>query len=137
MKIDPIANIGRRVRELIKEGDGYWRSCSGCHETEDGHPVGHYDHSPALGCDLGGGCSECGGIGATWDSVDYEGYAEFSREQDEKRDAVRILRRRLAWLQTTFAHDLPAHPGYSDSDGSWDADQILEQARAQLDEDWP
>ena len=53
---------------------GFWRSCSGCYETEDGHPVGKYPHSEALGCSLGGGCSECGGLGAIW--WDLSGYSE-------------------------------------------------------------
>jgi len=60
------------VREQIEEGSGFWSACSGCYETEDGHAVGHYPHSETLGCTLGGGCSECGGIGAIWDNNDYE-----------------------------------------------------------------
>lgn len=138
MSIDAIAEIGPRVRELIdEEHDGYWAPCSGCYETEDGYPVGTYSHSEALRCALGSGCSECGGLGAVWDATEWEGYAAFCAEQDAKRDAVRIMRRRLAWLRTVFEHDLPSHPGFSDSDGSWEAREVFDQVRAQLAEDWP
>jgi hypothetical protein len=64
------------VAEVLESGDGFWRSCSGCHETEDGHPVGDYPYSDILKCDLGGGCSECGGIGAIWDNTDYGAMAD-------------------------------------------------------------
>lgn len=67
------------VHEQIKEGAGFWRSCSGCYETEDGHPVGSYPYSKVLECPLGNGCSECGGIGAIWDNNDYE---EMARDWD-------------------------------------------------------
>lgn len=60
------------VAETLENGDGFWRTCSGCHETEDGYPNGDYPYSKILKCDLGGGCSECGGIGAVWDNTDYE-----------------------------------------------------------------
>lgn len=60
------------VAEVIAEGGGFWRTCSGCHETVDGHPVGHYPYSKVMKCDLGAGCGDCGGIGAVWDNTDYE-----------------------------------------------------------------
>ncbi|MPQ71457.1 hypothetical protein [Pseudomonas sp. MWU12-2323] len=56
--------------------NGFWDSCSGCHETEDGHPVGKYPYSQLFGCALGAGCGECGGIGAVWDSTDYDEVAK-------------------------------------------------------------
>jgi hypothetical protein len=64
------------VKEVLENGAGFWRTCSGCYETVDGHPVGHYPHSSILGCTLGGGCSECGGIGAVWDDTDYDAMAD-------------------------------------------------------------
>lgn len=64
------------VEEALSEGGGVWRECSGCYETCDGHPVGHYPYSAVLKCYLGGGCSECGGIGAVWDSTDYGAMAD-------------------------------------------------------------
>ncbi len=60
------------VAEQLAEGSGFWRSCSGCYETEDGHPMGNYVSSSVLQCSLGAGCSECGGLGAVWDNTDYE-----------------------------------------------------------------
>jgi hypothetical protein len=81
------------VAEVLENGDGFWRTCDGCHETEDGHPVGHYPFSAILKCDLGGGCSECGGIGAVWDDTDYGAMAdawdaqEIAREQTEEAQA--------------------------------------------------
>lgn len=68
-----------RVAETVKEagldGDGFWRTCSGCHETHEGHDVGHYPFSAAFNCQLGGGCTDCGGVGAIWDTIDYDGMA--------------------------------------------------------------
>ena len=78
------------VAEVLAEGHGFWRSCSGCYETEDGHPVGTYAYSSVLQCALGSGCSECGGLGATWDNTDYdliaqkEGLNEAVAEGDAK-----------------------------------------------------
>lgn len=68
--------IGANVKERIAEGDGFWRSCSGCYETEDGQNVHGYPHSDVFGCELGGGCGECGGIGAVWDTTDYAAMGE-------------------------------------------------------------
>ena len=68
--------IGRNVKERIAEGDGFWVSCSGCYETEDGQNVHGYPYSDVFGCVLGGGCSECGGIGAVWDTTDYAAMGE-------------------------------------------------------------
>ncbi|MFM0046068.1 hypothetical protein PQQ99_36795 [Paraburkholderia sediminicola] len=59
------------VAAAIGSGNGEWRICAGCHESEDGHPVGKYPYSETLGCELGVGCSDCGGIGAVWDDTDY------------------------------------------------------------------
>lgn len=64
--------LSDQAGEAIENGDGFWRSCSGCYETEDGQNVHGYPHSKALRCVIGGGCSECGGLGAIWDTTDYE-----------------------------------------------------------------
>ncbi|KKC24903.1 hypothetical protein [Sphingomonas sp. SRS2] len=86
---DPLLTIGEHVRELVEiNGDGFWSPCSGCYETEDGYPVGSYPHSAVLRCVLGGGCSECGGIGAVWDNTDYADMAEWMIRQDRNRDNV-------------------------------------------------
>lgn len=59
----------RGVRDALANGGGFWRSCTGCHESNEGHDTG--PHSKIFGCALGVGCSECGGIGAVWDDTDY------------------------------------------------------------------
>lgn len=74
---DPLHDLAPSIQEQIKESAWCWHTCSGCHESEDGHPIGHYPHSEAFGCVLGGGCSECGGIGAVWDTTDYADMADF------------------------------------------------------------
>lgn len=55
--------------------NGFWRSCSGCYESNEGYDVGPRDKT--LGCHLGGGCDECGGRGAVWDDIDYGDFATF------------------------------------------------------------
>lgn len=68
-----------QVREVVKEykEEGRWLTCSGCHDTEDGYDIGYYPFNDSFDCKLGSGCSECGGIGAIWDTIDYNDYAEF------------------------------------------------------------
>lgn len=68
--------IGRNVKAQLEEGGGIWRTCTGCHESEDGHDVGHYPHSRTFGCKIGGGCHECGGLGVIWDDTDYAAMGE-------------------------------------------------------------
>jgi len=68
------------VARVIKESGGWWHSCSGCYDTEDGHPTAPYPHSPALGCDVGSGCHECGGLGAVWEYYSPEQLAEMQKD---------------------------------------------------------
>lgn len=70
---EPIELSG--VAEQLAEGAGAWRSCSGCHELNEGHPTGAW--SSVLKSHLGLGCRECGGIGAVWDNTDYSKLGEF------------------------------------------------------------
>lgn len=70
------------IKETVADSDGFWRSCTGCHETNDGHPSNGAYFSATFNCHLGGGCSECGGIGAIWDNTDYEDMANFMIAQD-------------------------------------------------------
>lgn len=85
-----------RVREERAEGVGLWRTCSGCHETEDGQDIGLYPYSDAFGCKLGGGCSDCGGIGAIWDTTDYDALArhlladDYSIERETLERAAKV-----------------------------------------------
>lgn len=43
-----------------------WRSCTGCHETSEGYSIG-FPRSNVFGCEVGSGCSECGGLGVVWE----------------------------------------------------------------------
>ncbi|WP_349609114.1 hypothetical protein [Cupriavidus sp. DF5525] len=72
----------RAVAETVAKGDGFWRPCTGCYDTEDGRPTQKYAHSDVFGCELGNGCGECGGLGAVWDDTDYAEMAEFVMKDD-------------------------------------------------------
>lgn len=63
------------VADALACDKGCWRSCSGCHELNEGVPTGPYSH--VMKCHLGGGCFECGGIGAVWDTTDYADMGRF------------------------------------------------------------
>jgi hypothetical protein len=71
------------VAEQLAEESGFWRSCSGCHECNEGVPMG--DFSNVFKCHLGGGCRECGGIGAVWDNTDYSDFADFCQQLDGRQ----------------------------------------------------
>ncbi len=52
-------NVGNSV--------GYWQSCSGCTDGEDGYVnTEHYPIHPKHGVPTGGGCDECKGKGVTF-----------------------------------------------------------------------
>lgn len=55
------------IEEAMVEG-GWWKPCSGCYETVDGQPVGS-SRKTVFGCEAGGGCDECGGIGVIWEEA--------------------------------------------------------------------
>lgn len=90
------------ISEAIGDGGGFWRSCSGCHELNEGMATGPF--SETFKCHLGVGCSECGGIGAIWDTTDYDAMADFMAAeyqqrtentepvgQDQLRDAAQMI----------------------------------------------
>lgn len=93
-----------RVAEVVSQGDGWWKSCSGCHETVDGAETGYYPHSATFNCHVGGGCGDCGGIGVVWESAAgldawcAEQAAEMSREQ-KLSDEATALRERAAAME--------------------------------------
>ncbi|MES2845625.1 MAG: hypothetical protein V4747_11400 [Pseudomonadota bacterium] len=91
----PAVDVAEGIASYLSDNpeSGFWRSCTGCHETEDGHDVGHYPYSRALKCKLGGGCSECGGLGAVWDNLDY------SLVNENPAPAVDVA----AYIQSIFA----------------------------------
>ncbi|MCR4146225.1 hypothetical protein [Alcaligenes faecalis] len=70
------------ISEAIGNGGGFWRSCSGCHESNEGMATGPF--SETFKCHLGVGCSECGGIGAIWDTTDYDAMADFMAAKDQQ-----------------------------------------------------
>jgi hypothetical protein len=70
----------RGVAEELEQGSGFWRSCSGCHESNEGVPTGPF--SAVFKCHLGGGCRECGGLGAVWDDTDYDDMADFMAQAE-------------------------------------------------------
>jgi len=62
------ASIARVIKEESEAGAAVgWRPCTGCHETSEGYETGHYPYSKLFGCHVGSGCSECGGLGVTWE----------------------------------------------------------------------
>lgn len=75
----------RKAREPLLQNvepdDGFWVSCSGCHETNEGYETGHYAYSPVFKCYVGCGCRECGGLGVIWDNTDYSAMADFLAEE--------------------------------------------------------
>lgn len=77
------------VARVVEESGGYWHPCSGCYDTEDGHPTAPYPWSRVFKCDQGGGCSECGGLGVVWDDLSYveDMAADFDRERLEEEAA--------------------------------------------------
>lgn len=93
-----LAGAAEVLRETNLDGCGVWRSCTGCHETNEGAETGHYPYSTIFGCYLGGGCSECGGIGAIWE---YWSEADLAALQTEApRPAI------TAWMPEQDRHRL-------------------------------
>ncbi|WP_152621380.1 hypothetical protein [Bradyrhizobium japonicum] len=110
--------LAANVREQVSDGDGMWATCSGCHESVDGYSIG-YLRSKIFGCTLGSGCSECGGIGAVWDSTDYghladETHAEMVAEEaaatpglpQSAKESVGTFACDICGKDTPHAHDL-------------------------------
>jgi|GEM_PF-4910335 len=83
------------IAEEMKESGGHWQPCTGCYDTEDGHPTRKYDYSPALQTEIGCGCHECGGLGAVWwhmTEAEIASYAEdMNAIDDDAIDAIQRL----------------------------------------------
>lgn len=69
-EVEAVELIG--IDKELAEESGFWRSCSGCHNLNEGVATGPY--SNIMECHLGFGCRECGGIGAIWDNVNYSDF---------------------------------------------------------------
>ena len=62
-----------RVAEVMQEGGGFWRACSGCQESAEGYvSPSLWPYCEVFQCQPGMGCGECGGIGVVWDNTDYD-----------------------------------------------------------------
>lgn len=89
---EPASSVAAKALELdgvpnaLASGKGIWRTCTGCHESNEGYPTGPF--SDTLKCHLGGGCFECGGIGAIWDMTDYEDMGNFIAASAQVQDVV-------------------------------------------------
>ena len=79
---DELEIISKGIKDAIEENGGFWRSCTGCYETNEGYPPNGAYFSKVFKCYLGNGCDECGGIGAIWDDTDYEEMAEYMMQED-------------------------------------------------------
>ncbi len=79
-----IEHVKSTVAEQLEDNRGFWYTCSGCHDTEDGHDCGHYPHSDIFKCKQGSGCFECGGIGVLWDNIDYEKVYKDNIKEEQK-----------------------------------------------------
>lgn len=82
-----------RISEALDEHDGFWRSCSGCHELNEGYPTGEY--STVFRTHVGCGCSECGGLGVVWDDTDYANMGDFMAKEDAAEARVAELEKAL------------------------------------------
>lgn len=142
--------LEQRVREVMDEGDGFWRACSGCQESVDGCvSTEDYPCSAVFKCQPGSGCSECGGIGVIWDTTDYEDMAHFMLEQDRLEAAHPVdarapvdgelraaLERAEKFLDRSVAH-VGDCDSYDDGDctcGLSDAYRAIDNAIATLTE---
>jgi hypothetical protein len=77
--------LSERIQEA--NGEGFWQPCSGCYDSEDGHPRGPYPYSGYLNCHIGSGCPECGGLGAIWHYIDPVALAESHADIDPPASA--------------------------------------------------
>lgn len=88
-KSDGPGGLANRIAEVTaEEGKSgaacWWRSCTGCHETEDGYSVGRYPRSKVFGCEMGSGCRECGGLGVVWEHYPASALAAMAAEEDAR-----------------------------------------------------
>lgn len=89
-------DLAERINERLSEGDGYWQPCSGCYQSNEGYPIGTYSNT--FRCELGIGCSECGGIGAVWDNTDYsEIGADLATPTPPSADVAWLIQRLRSW----------------------------------------
>jgi hypothetical protein len=80
------------IRGQVCELASWVTSCSGCFETEDGHPVGHYPMHPKHNCHVGSGCEECGYHGVSrssmWLPIDGKDMPEWQDEEEIEQISI-------------------------------------------------
>lgn len=91
------------VAEQLADGAGAWRSCSGCHNLNEGHPTGPW--SDVLKCHLGMGCFECGGIGAIWDNTDYSDYGKEESAPADQSTGVTLTAKTVIAIRDALIGD--------------------------------
>lgn len=118
-EIDPALS---GIAEEMKESGGHWQPCSGCYDTEDGHPTAKYPYSPALQTSVGSGCHECGGLGAVWWHMSEQDIADYEKICEDVDTEVRITTRvaRLEFALRGLSKAYAAcngedHPAYEDA----------------------
>ena len=88
---DFAASIAEVIKEeSLNEAACGWRSCTGCHETNEGYETGRYPYSAMFGCHVGHGCSECGGLGVVWDYWSKDALDDMARDVTTPPDASAI-----------------------------------------------
>lgn len=117
--IDP-ALVG--IEEEVAESGGHWTYCSGCYDTEDGHPTQKYAYSPTLQTPIGCGCHECGGLGAVWWYMSDQDVADFEKICEEVDTELELTTRisRLEFVLRGLSKAYAAcngedHPAYEEA----------------------
>lgn len=100
-KVHPLDPALMGIAEEVKESGGHWQPCTGCYDTEDGHPTQKYAFSPALQTSIGCGCHECGGLGAVWWHMTDEQVADFVKICEEV-DTEHQLEMRVVRLEASL-----------------------------------
>jgi hypothetical protein len=121
-----------RISEALDEGDGFWRSCSGCHELNDGYPTGEY--SAVFRTHIGCGCSECGGLGVVWDDTDYADMGDFIAETDRAESEAATLRARVAKMEEALKY-IKREAGDRSEKAWFRLETIMDEASAALTEE--
>lgn len=74
-KVGQWAIDSSNITKFLEEAGGWWKSCSGCHETNEGQETGYFTYSDLFRCYVGSGCTECGGLGVV---SEYYSEADFA-----------------------------------------------------------
>ncbi len=106
------------IEDQMNESGGQWQPCTGCYDTEDGHPTQKYDYSPALQTPIGCGCSECGGLGAVWwymSDQDVDDWEKICDGADSEADLLHVLKQAVSTIQDYLAYKHDGDPWEEDA----------------------